>query len=757
MGGDRPALRGVAGIGCIVLAIICWEFIQNLEYKFGSGAGKEDVWRSAGQFAVEPSTANEAESNAVAAGEFISPDSQVGTALSDQVTVDPSSLSRQCLIGAFLRGTSGLENNIHSQRGEDGILQKVWECVIPTNRTFLELGVTGSSSSASRNLLDQGWTGLMLGSAPADPALSLVTETPNADTIVKTLQKHSTPAGVDLLAVHIDVSTFWVLQAMLQAGYQPQVIVAEINRNFHPTDTLVAPYDANQKWDGTTRFGAAAGAFDMLFEQLGYRTIAIDQYQANVYAVSAAAVGQPRLLSMAEITAGITQEQAPLCQGAQNCAGEAEWLEIDANVAPMLRMPRSQWYGQLPKWTVRCVPVTRAAGSNQVQVGVLAGTRPLPEYHPGVLSLVPCGRVADTTALADVIVAAQAGPARNGSGETAATPGNETAECQQHAEVVAQRRECVLSAFATGSTPQETRRYSQYYEDGIIDGIFACITPYDKFYVEFGVESGVECTTRHLREDGWTGLMMDGGYFRPEINLQQEFFNAEGIAWQFAKHAVPRRFDHLTVDIDQNTFWVLHAILVAGFRPRVIVAEINRNFHFNDTFVVPYDYHQMWVHTSMVFGAGPGAYDALFEAFGYHTIAMDQDQINIFAVHSCDVGAERLFSSDELVAGLQRAGPCAGIHNCNEGEFLQLTDEAVAQLTRPHYEWIHTLPRWWVVCSDPARNPDPNRPARLLTGKPMGEGGKPPVVPRFPPETVSKERCATVADATVDAEALTQA
>jgi hypothetical protein len=42
------------------------------------------------------------------------------------------------------------------------------------------------------------------------------------------------------------------------------------------------------------------------------------------------------------------------------------------------------------------------------------------------------------------------------------------------------------------------------------------------YYVEFGVEDGSECNTRLLRERyGWSGLLMDGGYHRPEINLHK--------------------------------------------------------------------------------------------------------------------------------------------------------------------------------------------------------------------------------------------
>lgn len=273
--------------------------------------------------------------------------------------------------------------------------------------------------------------------------------------------------------------------------------------------------------------------------------------------------------------------------------------------------------------------------------------------------------------------------------------------------------------------------------------------PRCRFYVEFGVEAGEECTTRHFREDGWAGLMMDGGNSRPEINLRQEFFNAEGIAHQFARHAVPWRFDHLTIDIDQNTFWVLHAVLRAGFRPRVVAAEINRNFHPADAYVVPYDYSKMWDGT-MAFGASAGALSALLAAFGYHTVTIDQDQINLYAVQSCEVGAEPLFTAEELTAGLQRLGPCLGLHGYAPGQYLEVSDEVARLLTQPREEWYDAMPRWWVEASEPEQQ-NAERPIRILTGKPMNESGVQPEVPRLALSSTSADLCAPIAEATASA------
>ena len=59
----------------------------------------------------------------------------------------------------------------------------------------------------------------------------------------------------------------------------------------------------------------------------------------------------------------------------------------------------------------------------------------------------------------------------------------------------------------------EKKVYSQNGEDGIIEEIFNRIGTTNKFFVEFGIENGTECNTRHLLEDkGWQGLWIDGSF-----------------------------------------------------------------------------------------------------------------------------------------------------------------------------------------------------------------------------------------------------
>lgn len=65
------------------------------------------------------------------------------------------------------------------------------------------------------------------------------------------------------------------------------------------------------------------------------------------------------------------------------------------------------------------------------------------------------------------------------------------------------------------------------------------------------LQNGTECQSRNLRENhNFTGLLMDGSFHRPEINLQQEIMYSNNIVSLFKKYMVPQAFDQLTVGKD---------------------------------------------------------------------------------------------------------------------------------------------------------------------------------------------------------------
>src|SRR5580698_7595578 len=57
----------------------------------------------------------------------------------------------------------------------------------------------------------------------------------------------------------------------------------------------------------------------------------------------------------------------------------------------------------------------------------------------------------------------------------------------------------------------EYQVFSQNGEDGIIQEIFTRIGYTNKYFIEFGVESGLECNSTNLLFKGWSGLWIEGG------------------------------------------------------------------------------------------------------------------------------------------------------------------------------------------------------------------------------------------------------
>jgi hypothetical protein len=134
---------------------------------------------------------------------------------------------------------------------------------------------------------------------------------------------------------------------------------------------------------------------------------------------------------------------------------------------------------------------------------------------------------------------------------------------------------------------------SQYGEDGVIECLLEIVGVTNKFYVEIGAGSGEECNTRWLRNNGWSGVMLDRDHSNPALGLHQEFVTAENINELLAKYAVPTVFDMLSIDIDGNDYWVWKAVL-ARFRPRVVVIEFNAALPSNLAVTMPYDPLHRW-------------------------------------------------------------------------------------------------------------------------------------------------------------------
>lgn len=177
--------------------------------------------------------------------------------------------------------------------------------------------------------------------------------------------------------------------------------------------------------------------------------------------------------------------------------------------------------------------------------------------------------------------------------------------------------------------------YSQGSQDLYLEKIFSVVHATNKYFVEFGfnvkyyLEGGSDANTHKLYEDGWRGLLLDAENENPKINLKKHYLFASNIASIFEENIVPKDLDYLSCDMDSHDFWVLRAILEAGYRPRVITTEYNSNYPITDA-ITQLDPNMLenitspsnfrFDFTQCAWGAGAGAFRVLAEAHGYTMI-----------------------------------------------------------------------------------------------------------------------------------------
>eukprot|EP00928_Gymnodinium_smaydae_P020461 TRINITY_DN17906_c0_g1_i1.p1 TRINITY_DN17906_c0_g1~~TRINITY_DN17906_c0_g1_i1.p1 ORF type:complete len:519 (-),score=48.36 TRINITY_DN17906_c0_g1_i1:14-1570(-) len=182
---------------------------------------------------------------------------------------------------------------------------------------------------------------------------------------------------------------------------------------------------------------------------------------------------------------------------------------------------------------------------------------------------------------------------------------------------------------------KERQFFSQNGEAGILVYIFQNVGVTDKYYMEFGVESGNERNTRFLQERcGWHGELMDGGYNRPEINLTKAFITPSAIGDLFKARKVPLEFDLLSIDIDTTDLWIWQNLAKKhGYKPRVVVTEVNSNYGKDEFWTFPNDPNVRWEGDCLM-GASLAAFNLLAEEIGYSLVGTDSAFINAFWVRN---------------------------------------------------------------------------------------------------------------------------
>lgn len=215
--------------------------------------------------------------------------------------------------------------------------------------------------------------------------------------------------------------------------------------------------------------------------------------------------------------------------------------------------------------------------------------------------------------------------------------------------------------------------YSQNDEDGIIQEIFKRIGTTNKYFIEFGVQDGLESNGHYLLLQGWSGLWLEGdaryveqinNIFHPVIESGQlkckcAFITRDNINDLIREQGIRGEIDLLSIDIDGNDYYVWDAI--AAVKPRVVVIEYNGKFPPDCNWKMAYNESHVWDGSDW-HGASLKALELLGEKLGYQLVGTNIQGANAFFVRR-DLADDKFYTpatAEELYNPLR-----LDIRHCN--------------------------------------------------------------------------------------------
>ena len=163
---------------------------------------------------------------------------------------------------------------VYSQFGEEPYFDFIFKNIGIINHYLVDFGAggLGSQMSNSRYLMEQGWTGLRMDGCP-DPDTDIKQEFITSENIIELFEKYKVPKRFDFLSIDVDGNDYHILKKIFDAGYKPQLIVAEFNGCIPENESRAIAYNPNHTWSENDYYGFSFLAGKKLTSQNGYSLI----------------------------------------------------------------------------------------------------------------------------------------------------------------------------------------------------------------------------------------------------------------------------------------------------------------------------------------------------------------------------------------------------------------------------------------------------------------------------------------------------
>lgn len=209
----------------------------------------------------------------------------------------------------------------------------------------------------------------------------------------------------------------------------------------------------------------------------------------------------------------------------------------------------------------------------------------------------------------------------------------------------------------------ERKVRSQFGEDGIIEKLASCLGITSGTFFEFGIgpawntppDSGLEGNFVLLRQQGWSGVFLDGNDHPARLGVSREFITPLNINHLYKKYNLPDDLDFMSIDIDGQELWVWLSLIP---RPKVMIIEYNGTIPADKSLTIPFDVNNVWDKTRY-HGASLLALDKIAKAKFYTLVFANG--VNAFFVRDDLVSNKNDFRYEDLFVPF--AGHAEDLHN----------------------------------------------------------------------------------------------
>jgi hypothetical protein len=189
--------------------------------------------------------------------------------------------------------------------------------------------------------------------------------------------------------------------------------------------------------------------------------------------------------------------------------------------------------------------------------------------------------------------------------------------------------------------------FSQHGEDGIIDYLCSRLLNPTRFFFEIGAANGIEnCTAWLAFAKSYGGVWVEGNPAlckQARASIEKVVWNVHVVNQFVTPESMPALLkmcphiqpDVFSLDIDGIDYHVASRILELGYRPKIWVVEYNSVLGPERQASVPCTpgFDRWSMHPSgLYYGCSIGGWRALFSAYNYAFVTVEQGGVNAFFV-----------------------------------------------------------------------------------------------------------------------------